>query len=276
MDYNFFLNKVCDFFENCPENYVSSEDALRPDLIGMQIFDPPIFGVAASDDPLFKQLQAPGVVGPGAFLPADWLPEANSVLSFFLPFTESVRRSNRLPGSASDEWLHARIEGQIMLDRLGAFICSTLEGEGFPAVYPLTDPRRHMIAPLIPNWSERHVAYVCGLGTFGLSKGLITEKGTAGRVGSVITSAVLPPTHRAYESPFEYCIMCGKCQRNCPAKAIDTSKGVINGKDNEICATHVYATKLPPHGPNQRKRYGCGKCQVGVPCESRIPGKRST
>lgn len=27
------------------------------------------------------------------------------------------------------------------------------------------------------NWSERHAAYVCGLGTFGLSKGLITDKG---------------------------------------------------------------------------------------------------
>ena len=36
------------------------------------------------------------------------------------------------------------------------------------------------------NWSERHVAYVCGLGTFGC-QGLITSKGLAGRFGSIIT-----------------------------------------------------------------------------------------
>lgn len=46
------------------------------------------------------------------------------------------------------------------------------------------------------NWSERHVAFVCGLGTFGLSKGLITEKGIAGRLGSLIVSEKFEPRKR--------------------------------------------------------------------------------
>ncbi|MBQ8831547.1 MAG: epoxyqueuosine reductase [Oscillospiraceae bacterium] len=268
------LSSAAKYILNSKENFVSAEDALRPELAGMQIYDEPIFAVASADDPLFLQLREPKVVGAGAFLPSDWLDGAKSVISFFLPFTDAVKKSNRIdPVKASDEWLHARIEGQTAVDTLGAHICSLLKSEGFDAVYPSRDPRFTTIAPLTSNWSERHIAYICGLGTFGLSKGLITEKGMAGRFGSVVTTAELPVTPRPYSSPFEYCTMCKACQRKCPPQAIDASKGVADGKDHSICAPFVNSTKLPPHGINNRVRYGCGKCQVGVPCESRIPKK---
>ena len=42
------------------------------------------------------------------------------------------------------------------------------------------------------TWSERHVAYVSGLGTFGLSGGLITAKGQAVRLGSVDSPGPYP------------------------------------------------------------------------------------
>jgi len=263
------------FLADSPDNYVKAEDALTADLAGMQIYDEPLFAVASADDPLFKELQKPGIVGPGAYLPSDWLSDAKSVISFFLPFTQQVKISNRILNNvASNEWLHARIEGQLVLDRLGKYICSLLADEGFEAVYPTTDKRFRMLGPYASCWSERHVAYVCGLGTFGLSKGLITKKGMAGRFGSVVTNAVLPVTVREYSDPFEYCTMCGKCQINCPVNAIDKTKGVANGKDQLICGPFVNSTFRPPHGPNQRKRYGCGKCQVAVPCESGIPGRK--
>ncbi len=38
------------------------------------------------------------------------------------------------------------------------------------------------------------MAYISGLGTFSLSKGIITEKGMAGRLISLVTNAALPPT----------------------------------------------------------------------------------
>lgn len=111
-------------------------------------------------------------------------------------------------------------------------------------------------------WSERHVAFVCGLGTFGLSKGLITKKGMAGRFASIVTELYLPPNERAYKSFNEYCTMCGTCIQKCPVNAINLEEG----KNNNICGKYVDLTwkKFKP-------RYACGKCQVGVPCESEIP-----
>ena len=275
MDINALIREAAAFLDTSPLNYVSEEDAIRPELAGLRIYDEPIFAVGAADDPLFVELRSPGVVGPEAALPTDWLEDAKSVLSFFLPFSERVRHSNREELSrASDEWLHGRIEGQLALNGLGAHISALLRETGASAVYPSGDGGFHMIAPYASNWSERHVAYVCGLGTFGLSRGLITRKGVAGRFGSVVTSAELPVTVREYQGPFEYCTMCGKCQKNCPVQAIDLTRGVIDGKDQLTCGPFVQASHLPPHGPNQRVRYGCGKCQVGVPCETGIPPKR--
>lgn len=259
------------FFHSCPENYVSAADAIRPELAGLKLFDPPLFAAADPEDPLFLRFQSPDVVGPDFMLPRQWLPEARTVLSFFLPFTAQVRQSNRGPGPASDEWLHARVEGQLMLQTFGQTLCAMLQQKGFSALMPSYDPRFRLTGPYSSNWSERHVAYACGLGTFGLSKGLITAKGTAGRFGSIVTSAVFPVTSRPYDNPFAYCVMCAACQRNCPAGAIDPTRGVARGKDQTLCGPFVQSTFLPPHGPHQRVRYGCGKCQVHVPCESGIP-----
>ncbi|MBR6735451.1 MAG: epoxyqueuosine reductase [Oscillospiraceae bacterium] len=267
------FDNVSKFLRTHPMSVVLEEDALRPDLAGMRMFDDPIFAIGDANDPLFKELKSPGVVSEELILPGEWLPVAKSVISFFLPFTDEVKRSNcDMSSSASDEWLHARIEGQMILDIFADYIKSELEKAGFEAIVPALDPRFKTIEPFTSNWSERHAAYICGLGTFGLSKGLITKKGMTGRFGSVITNAELPVTEREYSSPFEYCNMCGKCAKNCPVGAIDPSKGVACGKSHEICAT-IVRQKLPPHGKNQRIRYGCGKCQVAVPCESCIPKK---
>ena len=262
---------AAEFLQDCEENYITAADALRPDLAGLQIYDAPLWGVAAADDPLFLKLLDPAVLSPDAWLPTDWLDGAQSVISFFLPFTEQVRASNRGGDTPSDEWLHARIEGQMMMNRFGAFVCDALVQAGFDAVYPAADPRFRMLAPFASNWSERHTAFLCGLGTFGLSKGLITEKGMAGRFGSVITTAKLPVTKRRTNDPFADCTMCGKCAKNCPAGAIDPARGVIHGKDHVTCKAYLDTCTYPPHGPNARVRYGCGNCPVGVPCEHGIP-----
>ena len=112
------------------------------------------------------------------------------------------------------------------------------------------------------NWSERHAAYAAGLGTFGLSKGLITEKGIAGRFASIIIDAEAAPDERKYTGIYDYCTMCGACVRRCPGQAITLEEG----KNHNICNTTVN-TLSAPHAP----RYGCGLCQTKVPCESRIP-----
>lgn len=173
--------------------------------------------------------------------------------------------------TVADEWLHGRIEGQEMISAVGRELCRILEEAGYEAVCPSLDPRFQMLARYASNWSERHAAYICGLGTFGLSKGLITRKGMCGRFGSVITTCALPVTKRPYEGLTDYCIMCGQCQRDCPASAIDKTKGCLNGKDHDLCSSYIKSNTRPPHGPHKKVRYGCGKCQAAVPCSAKIP-----
>ena len=274
--------KIVNFAANSRDNFISDEDAIYPYLAGMKIFDDPLIGFASADDELFvTEFKKEGVIHPEYMAPLEWLPGAKTVISFFLPFTAGVKKSNRNrtdepyePGVSqrcSAEWLHARTEGQIFLDKITSYIQSILENEGFETVSPEPSGKLRMITPYISTWSERHAAYAAGLGTFGLSKGLITKKGMAGRFGSVITNAEFAADIRPYSKPFEYCIMCGACMMKCPVGAIDKAKGCALGKDNLICDPYLSGSELPPHGPNQRVRYGCGKCQCGVPCESGIP-----
>ena len=93
----------------------------------------------------------------------------------------------------------------------------------------------------------------------------ITEKGIAGRLGSLIVSERFEPRKREYTDIYEYCTRCGACIRRCPAGAISLE----NGKEHLPCDQFLEETKKK-YAP----RYGCGKCQTKVPCESRIPGKR--
>ncbi|MCI8869863.1 MAG: epoxyqueuosine reductase [Lawsonibacter sp.] len=276
------MDKIIKFTADSPENYIPAEDAIRPDLAGMKLYEAPLVGFARADDALFTaEFKKPGIIHPEYQTPQEWLPGARTVVSFFLPFTGKIKESNRsltdtpyepgTPQRCSAEWLHGRIEGQIFVNRLTDYIQSLLENEGFESVCPTTSGLLRMITPYISTWSERHAAYAAGLGTFGLSKGLITEKGMCGRYGSVITSAEFDADARPYSGPFEYCTMCGACMAKCPAGAIDKARGCALGKDQLLCAPYVSGSKLPPQGASRRVRYGCGKCQSGVPCESGIP-----
>jgi len=151
-----------------------------------------------------------------------------------------------------------------------------LEKDGFAALSPMVDPRLSRHSPLTAdkteqgfytsNWSERHTAYAAGLGTFGLSKGLITRKGVAGRFLSVITAAVFQPDARPYTGIYDYCNNCGVCSANCPASAISKEKG----KNHYLCSEFLESTRAK-HAP----RFACGKCQVKVPCEEKAPNAAS-
>ncbi len=259
-------------------NQVSAEQALRPDLTGLDMFDSAIGRVAAAEDPGFMRLKKADSVGPHHLLPGEWLKGAQSVFSFFLPFSERVRRSNEEGAEPSAEWLHARIEGQDFINRLSRELVKWMGEKGWSAVAPAVDPGFSFCyaennvfmddqgAPypvsFTSNWSERHAAFVCGLGTFGLSKGLITEKGMAGRFGSVISSAPMEPDNVIPDDIYGNCHRCGRCALLCPVNAISLE----NGKDHALCSDYVRLM-----GEKYSPRYGCGKCQTGVPCEFENP-----
>jgi len=74
---------------------------------------------------------------------------------------------------------------------------SLLEGLGYQAVAPeLADffKLKNLPGGYVTNWSQRHIAYAAGLGTFSLNDGFITTKGMAMRCGSVVTDALIPPS----------------------------------------------------------------------------------
>lgn len=282
--------EALEHFQNAEENRVDPAYALRRDLENLRIYEEPIFAVASAGDPLFEGLKQEAAIGPHFLTPAEWLPPALTVLAYFLPFTEPVRRSNRMhPSYPSTEWQHGRIEGEQMNTAFRRHLAAWLEQQGYECLIPGEDPRYLVQEPVSSNWSERHAAYIAGLGTFGMSKGLITAKGIAGRVGTVITSAPLAVTKRPYRELYEYCSRCGACARRCPAGAIVPGPNLHLCKNNPVCGDYLQPLKdwsaaggdtRPPeerdgYRPEKmRIRFGCGKCQVGVPCEDRIPGKR--
>lgn len=274
------LTKIASsFVENSKDNLISKHIALSETVVGMKMFEAPIFAFGAADDEYFRLLKESSAIGAHFLLPQEWLPGSKTVISFFLPFTAAVKKGNRRDMLwPSEEWLHGRIEGQAFKIKLCRYLNSKLIDAGYKSLVPALDERfwantssnaspdnkSRTTLSFTSNWSERHAAFGCGLGTFGLSKGLITEKGMAGRLGSIITELYLSPDQRKYESIYEYCSMCGACGKNCPVHAISIDKG----KNHKICSGFLAKTseKFKP-------RYGCGKCQVGVPCESGIPGK---
>jgi epoxyqueuosine reductase QueG len=239
-----------DFVRNAEDNY----------------FEPPIFAFGSADDELYKKFKAPDVIGSHFLSPMEWMPKAKTVISFFLPYTEAIKTANRADNRwPADEWLYGRYEGQIFLKQLMEYLVKVLSESGHETIAPALDHRYKTgngEVKFTSNWSERHVAYACGLGTFGLSKGIITRKGMCGRLGSLLTELDLPKDARDYKDVYEYCTMCGVCAHRCPAKAISMERGKLSW----LCSDFL-DTVREKHNP----RYGCGKCQVGVPCESGIP-----
>lgn len=280
MDRCTFEKLVTDFLLDPARNIITKQDAIDDSMIGLQLFDEPIFGYADAKDELFSQFRDDKKITYHRFMtPCEWMEGAKSVVSIFAPFTKEVRVSNRGGKLPSHGWLHSRYEGQIRLRELSYYIKEEIEKAGYNCVVPGTDSRievaighndiKHreiLNSDYGCNWSERHVAFASGLGTFGLSRGLITRKGMAGRFASAICDIEFEPTERKYTGIYDYCTMCGACIRKCPVETISFDEG----KGHEKCSRYLEEVreKFSP-------RYACGKCQVGVPCESGIPKRKA-
>lgn len=268
MNIHTITEKLNEFTANASGNVITAAQALTPEMEGLVLYDAPLIGVASAVDPFFEEMKSPDVIGPHFMLPGEWLPGAKSVISIFMPYSDAIKKANTAaPGKeVALEWLHGRIEGHEFLMDVIEYIRTLLTDNGYCSLIPASDPRFTKDEfEGTSNWSERHIAYICGLGTFGLSKGLITKSGTAGRVISIITDAELPATEREYTGIYEYCNFCGACTARCPVGAIS----IENGKEKLPCEAFVHKEHEKYSG-----YYGCGKCQTGVPCQSKIPTKK--
>ncbi|MBR2435534.1 MAG: 4Fe-4S binding protein [Lentisphaeria bacterium] len=244
-------------------------------------FDEPDVRIAAADDVWFQKYKT--VIGDFHWTPAEALQrkfpgvQAKSVISWVIPVKESIRLANRKESEfPAVPWAAMRSFGELENETMGRQLCMLLQNYGYAAVsphleqmqtdYKLTD--NHYAS----HWSERHIGFVAGHGTFGLSAGLITEHGVAIRLGSVVTDLELPATERAYgDDPWEWCTKCGACMKRCPAHAVGMTPA---DRDKHACAVYQVEKVLQDRAEKygwMQLNLGCGLCQTAVPCEFKRP-----
>lgn len=280
MDKQQIREQCAALFHSVSGNRMLATDTDAAEYVTAAFFDAPLVGFGSADDALFESYKSPDIIGPWHMSPAEWQPGAKSIISLFFPMSEAVIESNRAAKEkASTLWACARIEGQDYIHAYTEALCAWFREQGYDACAPCIDPRFQKVSEGIgidgypqinertfgSRWSERHAAFVCGLGTFALSKGMITQRGIAGRFTSVIVTAPLEADKRPYTGIYEYCTHCGACVRRCPVSAISLE----SGKDHTKCRQHLKLSSVILH-----PRYGCGLCQTKVPCERSIPLKR--
>ena len=251
------------------------EDGIAP------YFGEPLVGFAAADDRLFTEYKK--IIGTFHLTPDELLPEASgggTVISWVLPVTEATRASNRLENRfPSRAWARTRHFGEALNCSLRRRLVVYLQNKGHRALAPQLSERWEAVdtsAGPASSWSERHAAYAAGLGTFSLNDALITPRGIAHRLGSVITDLKLSRTPVTAPHYRWNCLRfrnggCGACIGRCPVGALSDA-----GHDKNICRSYVYGAV--PEAVAEKygaKATGCGLCQVRVPCEACIPANGS-
>jgi epoxyqueuosine reductase len=250
-------------------------------------FEEPLVRFVSATDPLFAEYKT--VIGEFHLTPFELVAESTpedvwapvTVISWVLPISDLTKSSNNCETVyPSEQWSRTRNLGEDFNNILRLHVIKWLNSKGYRAAAPvlMTAWRTIMDTPVgvASSWSERHAAYAAGSGTFSLNDALITPKGIAHRLGSVITDLELAPSGRFYEERRSNCLYyregtCGVCISRCPAGAIS-----VDGHDKKKCLSYVYETI--PKAVGERygvKIAGCGLCQTKVPCESHIPIGRS-
>ncbi|WP_454055175.1 epoxyqueuosine reductase [Clostridium sp. Marseille-Q7071] len=225
----------------------------------------PLVAYADAMDEMFYNLK--DVVSPSHAIPQDFLPEAKTVVAYFIPFDEVVVESNIERKESSKVWAKAYVEtNQLILD-LNTFIKNELQKLGYKSnIMPAThnfDNKK-----LISDWSHRHVAFIAGLGKFGLNNMLITDKGCCGRVGSFITDLKIEPTKRKNKENclYKHMNVCKKCVDRCVNNALKVD-----------CFDRHKCYEMCLHNDKIHSDIGlsdvCGKCLVNVPCSKTNPVK---
>ncbi len=227
----------------------------------------PLLATAVVDE-RFELL--PEVAAPDHMPPKELLVTCQAVVVFFVPFTAEVVNSNAEGKFASEVWGQTLSPTNNLIEEISEFICASLAKEGYKSA--VTPPTYNFDKKsLTSRWSHKHLAYIAGLGRFGVNAQLITPSGCAGRLGSLVTEAPLGDHPLIREK--ELCLhkagkACMKCIQTCPVRALS-----FEGIDRHRCDARIQIN---------RKRFAarsgmsddievCAKCVAGMPCSLRAP-----
>jgi epoxyqueuosine reductase QueG len=224
--------------------------------------------VTATIDSRFEQL--PQIAFADHYHPHDLLPTARSVIVFFIPFKKDLVRENKSGDRPCRNWGVAYVQTNDLIERLSQAISDVLAERGFkcgltPATHNFDENT------LMARWSHKHLGYLAGLGRFGVHNMLITNRGCAGRLGSLVTEADMGdhPLMVAEEA----CLLkagkdCGKCMQACPIDALaenDFDRRGCWNRLNENRDVLDYFSDLP------KTTDVCGKCVAMMPCSFNNP-----
>jgi len=225
----------------------------------------PLVSFADADDSLFFKLKE--VVSETHDSPKNLLNDAKTVICYFIPFKKEMVLSNVGGDNCSKEWAIAYIETNRLIVDLNKSLSGELKESGFKSIV-LPPTHNFDKEKLMSDWSHKHVAYISGLGNFGLHNMLITEKGCCGRLGSLITNAKIEPTKRPEK---EFCLYrenktCKKCVENCTFGSLKTDS-FDRHKCYDVCLSNNRF-----HSDLELTDI-CGKCACVVPCSFQNPVK---
>ncbi len=224
-------------------------------------FREPLIGFSRAKDEKYEDIKT--IIGPHHLYPIEVLPSCKTVVSFFVPFTKMVVDSNILKDNKEISYIWAKTyyECNKLIDDL------TRELIGYLRRFNVTGAtiqatqgfdKKLLKAP----WSHKSAAHIAGLGEFGVNSLLITDKGCAGRAGTVFIDIDVESGNKP-ASDRSRCLYylngsCLECVNSCPTNALS-----IDMLNREAC----YKKCL--HTDSLYTDLGtcdsCGKCSIG-PC----------
>lgn len=237
----------------------------------------PLVGFADANHPDFPKLRK--LVHPEHEMPWEVLRGAKTVIAYFVPFTEKIARGNAGEGLASPDWALCYEQTNAMFPRLNERVISFLKENGCRAAVS-KEASVFDREKITSRWSQRHIAYLAGLGTFGLNNMLITDMGCCGRLGTVVTDLDCESDRPIGE---EYCLykrkgVCMACVQRCPTGAL-TAQGFRRDvcfarcRENARVYTQFgnsYASAAGQEAEDSGSEV-CGKCLVNLPCTMKKP-----
>lgn len=246
--------------ENYIQNYITNYQ--QQDQIESS-WKKPVIKYAAAEDPIFNELKE--VVSEEHLLPEDIMPEAKTVIAYFIPFSEEIANSNIDRKYSSHQWAKAYVETNQLIAEINQYLKNKLSDRGYQASL-IAATNNFDKERLLSDWSHRHAAYIAGLGTFGINNMLITEKGCAGRVGTLITDLKIEASERSKK---ERCLnkagfKCSNCVDNCVNGALQE-----DSFDRHQC--YELLLENDELHPELALTDVCGKCSVGLPCSFNSP-----
>ncbi len=223
----------------------------------------PLVNFADAEDDLFYKLKI--AVSESHVLPKDILEGAKTVIAFFIPFKKDIIDSNVNGKFSSRKWALAYLETNQLISDLNNHLENILENAGYKSsIIPAT--HNFDEESLMSDWSHRHAAYIAGLGSFGINNMLITEKGCAGRIGTIISDIEVKASPRDEK---EYCLNkagynCSRCVERCVNNSLK-----LDSFDRFKC--YEILLENDDYHSDLALTDVCGKCSVDLPCSFKNP-----